>query len=154
MLTIVLGKQNGMDQFGVPQFIWKICDWGLVPALLPAPTADDPQTYIPTSDDVYRAPEHRHSPSAAVDIWSVGCILFELATNGVLAFPVNPDDPTYVVENGKSPVKIASMKTPRVPTDPSGHINHVLSLCLNPIPAERPTARTLDVYIRGILGRP
>src|SRR5437773_2661458 len=87
---IVLAKRIGVNSFGRPQFMWKICDWGVAPALLPPPTVDDPQTYIPTSDDVYRAPEHRHSPSAAVDIWSVGCILFELATNGLLAFPVNP----------------------------------------------------------------
>jgi len=150
----VLAKQIGTDAYGRPQLTWKICDWGLAPALLPLPTVDDPQTHIPTSDDAYRAPEHRHSPSAAVDIWSLGCIIFELATNGVLAFPVNPDDPTYIVENGKTPAKMATMKTPQILTDPSGHVNRMLTLCLNPVPAERPTARQLGVYIRGILGCP
>jgi serine/threonine protein kinase len=153
-LIIVLAKRIGTDNFGRPQFTWKVCDWGLAPALLPPPTADNPQTHIPTSDDVYRAPEHRHSPSAAVDIWSLGCIIFELATNGVLAFPISDDDPTYVVENGKTPAKIASMKTPQVLTDPSGHINRVLGLCLNPNPAERPTAHQLRIYIRAIASRP
>jgi serine/threonine protein kinase len=148
----VLAKQTGTDAYGRPQFMWKICDWGLAPALLPPPTADDPQTHIPTSDDVYRAPEHRYSPSAAVDIWSVGCILFELATNGVLAFPVNSEDPTYIVETGKTPLKMATMKTPTVINDPTGYINRVLLPCLNPVPAERPTARQLGVFIRGILG--
>lgn len=153
-LIIVLAKKIGVNCFGRPQFTWKICDWGLAPALLPLPTVDDPQTHIPTSDDIYRAPEHRHSPSAAVDIWSVGCILFELATNGVLAFPVNHDDPTYVVENGKTPPKMATVKTPQVQMDPNGHINRALSLCLNPNPALRPTARQLGIYIRGIIERP
>lgn len=150
----VLAKQVGSDAFGRPQFTWKIGDWGLAPICLPPPTVEEPQTHIPTSDDVYRAPEHRHFRSAAVDIWSVGCMLFELATNGVLAFPVNPDDPTYSVENGKTPAKMATMKTPQVITDPSGHINRVLTGCLNPVAAERPTARQLSGYIRGILGRP
>ena len=155
-LILVLAKQNGTDAYGRPKFTWKICDWGVAPALLPSPTPDEPQTHIPTSDDCYRAPEHRFSPSAAVDIWSLGCILFELATNGVLAFPVNPEDPTYVVENGKVPTKMATMKTPQVVADrdPRGHINRILTGCLNPVPAERPTARQLGVYIRGILGRP
>jgi len=149
----ILAKSTG-TVFGVPQFTWKISDWGLSPTLLPPPTIDDPQTHIPTSDDVYRAPEHRHSPSAAVDIWSLGCILFELATNGVLAFPVDPEDPTYVIDNGKvsANAKLAR-KTPQIVTDGTGHVNRVLSLCLNPIPAERPTARQLGVYIRGILGQ-
>jgi len=152
----ILAKANGTDIFGVPQFTWKISDWGLSPTLLPPPTVDEPQTHIPTSDDVYRAPEHRHSPSAAVDMWSLGCILFELATNGVLAFPVEAEDPTYVIDNGKATSTAAakmSRKTPQIVTDPSGHINRVLSLCLNPTPAERPTARQLGVYIRGILGQ-
>jgi serine/threonine protein kinase len=153
-LIIVLAKKIGVNAVGRPQFNWKICDWGLAPAILPAPTVDDPQTHIPTSDDIYRAPEHRHSPSAAVDIWSIGCILFELATNGVLAFPVNPDDPTYVVENGKSPAKMATVKTPQVLMDPNGHINRALTWCLNPNPALRPTARQLGIYIRGIIDRP
>jgi len=149
-----LAKQNGTNAYGQPQFTWKICDWGLAPALLPQPTVEDPQTHIPTSDDVYRAPEHRHSPSAAVDIWSVGCILFELASNGILAFPVNHEDPTFVVENGKTPAKVATLKTPQVLSDSSGYINRLLALCLHPAPAERPTARQLGSYIRGILGRP
>ena len=155
VLTIVLAKKVGVN-FGRPQFVWKICDWGLAPALLPPPTVDDPQTHIPTSDDVYRAPEHRHSPSAAVDIWSLGCILFELATNGLLAFPVNPDDPTYVVENGKTPAKMATVKTPQVivDVDSNGHINRTLNWCLNPNPALRPTARQLGIYIRGVAERP
>jgi len=149
----VLAKATGTDRFGVPQFVWKISDWGLSPTIIPPPTVDEPQTHIPTSDDIYRAPEHRYSPSAAVDMWSLGCILFELATNGVLAFPVDPEDPTYVIDNGKvtANAKLAR-KTPQIVTDSSGHINRVLSLCLNPIPAERPTARQLGVYIRGILG--
>jgi serine/threonine protein kinase len=149
---IVLAKSLGNDAFGRPQFAWKICDWGFAPALLPPPTVEDPQTHIPTADDAYRAPEHRHSPSAAVDIWSLGCILFELATNGLLAFPVNPDDPTYVVENGKFPAKMATMKTPQVTSDqPNSHLNHILKQCLDPIPANRPTARNLGIYIRAIM---
>ncbi len=67
-LTAVLAKQNGTDAYGRPKFTWKICDWGVAPALFPPPTVDEPQTHIPTSDDCYRAPEHRYSPSAAVDI--------------------------------------------------------------------------------------
>lgn len=149
-----MARITGNDNFGRPQFTWKICDWGVAPALHPTPTTENPQTHIPTSDDVYRAPEHRHSPSAAVDIWSLGCIIFELATNGLLAFPISDEDPTYVVENGKTPAKIASMKTPQVITDPSGHINRVLGRCLNPNPAERPTARQLGIYIRAIMPRP
>lgn len=90
-----------------------------------------------------------------MDIWSVGCILFELATNGTLAFPVDPEDPTYVIDNGKAAAtaKLAR-KIPQVMTDSSGHVNRVLSLCLNPSPADRPTARQLGNYIRGILGQP
>jgi serine/threonine protein kinase len=150
---LVLAKQTGTDSFGRPLFTWKIGDWGIAPITVPPPTPEEPQTHIPTSDDVYRAPEHRHFRSAAVDIWSVGCILFELATNGVLAFPVNPDDPTFSVETGKTPVKIATLKTPQVPVDPHGHINRVLTGCLSPEPANRPTARQLGTYINGILGR-
>jgi serine/threonine protein kinase len=154
LILLVLAKKIGTDAYGRPQFTWKICDWGLAPALVPLPTVDEPQTYIATSDDVYRAPEHRHSPSAAVDIWSLGCILFELATNGLLAFPISHDDPTYIVENGKTPTKLATAKTPQVIMDPSGHINRVLTLCLNPVPADRPTARHLGVLVRAIAPRP
>ena len=154
MLTAVLAKKIGNDQFGLPTFTWKVGDWGLTPALVPPLSDDEPQTYIPTSDDAYRAPEHRHSPSTALDIWSVGCILFELATNGVIAFPVSPDDSTYVVENGKTPSKLATSKTPQVVSDPEGRINHVLNWCLNPNPALRPTARQLGIYIRGFAERP
>jgi serine/threonine protein kinase len=152
LLIAVLAKKIGSN-FGLPMFTWKVCDWGLAPALIPPPSVDEPVTYIPTSDDAYRAPEHRHSPSAAVDIWSVGCILFELATNGVIAFPVSPEDPTYIVENGKTPAKLATAKTPQVVSDPEGRINHVLNWCLNPNPALRPTARQLGIYIRGIAQR-
>ena len=152
LIFLVLAKNIGNDAFGRPHFEWKICDWGFAPALLPPPTVDDPQTHIPTADDVYRAPEHRHSPSAAVDIWSLGCILFELATNGLLAFPVNSDDPTYVVENGKVPAKMATMKTPQVVSEqPNGHLNHILKMCLDPVPANRPTSRNLGIYIRAII---
>jgi len=148
-----LAKASGNNALGQPQFVWKISDWGLSPIIHPIPTIDEPQTHIPTSEDVYRAPEHRYSPSAAVDIWSLGCILFELATNGVLAFPVDPEDPTYVIDNGKTTAKLAR-KIPQVLADSTGHINRVLAMCLNPVPAERPTARQLGVYIRAILGRP
>ena len=149
-LFLVLAKQTHP---GRPEFSWKIGDWGIAPVTVPPPTPDEPQTYISTSDDVYRAPEHRHARSAAVDIWSLGCILFELATNGVLAFPVNPDDPTYSIENGKNPVKIATVKTPQIPSDHNGHVNRVLTGCLSPEPANRPTARQLGTYINCILGR-
>jgi serine/threonine protein kinase len=149
---IVLAKKTGTNHLGRPTFLWKICDWGLAPALLPSLPSDDSQPHIPTSDDIYRSPEHRHSPSAAVDIWSVGCILFELATNGVLAFPVSPDD--YILDDGESSPKVAPLKTPQVLSDPSGYINRTLNLCLNPNPAFRPTARQLGIFIRGILGRP
>jgi serine/threonine protein kinase len=149
----VLAKKIG-NSFGVPDFSWKICDWGLTPAPLSSPSVDEPQTYIPTSDDAYRAPEHRRAPSTALDVWSVGCILFELATNGVIAFPVSDEDPMYIVENGKAPSKLASAKTPQVVSDPEGRINHVLNWCLNPNPALRPTARQLGIYIRGFVERP
>jgi serine/threonine protein kinase len=151
LTPLVLAKHSSTDSVGRPIFTWKIGDWGIAPITVPPPTPDEPQTYIPTSDDVYRAPEHRHFRSAAVDIWSVGCILFELATNGVLAFPI--DDLTYNLETGKTPVKIATMKTPQVPIDPHGHINRVLTGCLSPEPANRPTARQLGTYVNGILGR-
>jgi serine/threonine protein kinase len=120
---------------------------------LPPPTPDEPETYIATADDIYRAPEHRHYRTTAVDVWSVGCILFELATNGSLAFPVHSDDATHSVENGKSPVKMATMKTPQISNDPNGHINRALAGCLCPDPASRPTARQLGVFIAGVLGR-
>lgn len=76
----------------------KVFDFGLACTLKPAkhnflpPVAERPEIQTPS----YRAPEvalNKGNYTEAVDMWSVGCTLFELAT-GTLLFPIRPDIPT------------------------------------------------------------
>ena len=118
----------------------------------------------------YVAPELLYSGicSRKGDIWSVGCILYELAC-GKLAFPptatfgVGPQDPLRTYFGGQNePPEVAREDNTRLmevvgknffggPVSGRYRINQVIAWCLERDPSERPKVNRLVSHVKSIV---
>jgi serine/threonine protein kinase len=175
---------------------WKLTDFGIaaklpasVPTMLihqlPSPPATPPGNQFtlmpPVGSNIsltkrgspgYVAPEllYHGICSRKGDIWSVGCILYELAC-GRMAFPliaegafgIQPSDPlqTYYCGTGEPP-EVARSDNPKImvpvgdnyfggPVSGRYRINQVISWCLERDPSERPKIGRLVNHMKSIV---
>jgi serine/threonine protein kinase len=169
---------------------WKLTDFGIAAKLpasiltapilnhLPSPPSTGPFLQIPPAGSNisftkrgspgYVAPELLYSGicSRKGDIWSVGCILYELSC-GKLAFPPSatfgPQDPLrmYFCGNGEPP-EVAREDNPRImevvgknyfggPVSGRYRINQVIAWCLEREPSERPKVNRLVSHVKSVV---
>lgn len=113
---------------------WKIADFGLS---LPARTGETIQTLERRGCEGYRSPEVLEGKyGREVDIWSLGCILYELAS-GKQAFPTDPAIWRYILQN--EPIDM-SLKNTAGNDVAKNCISKFVSEMLGIKPSERPSA--------------
>lgn len=126
---------------------WQIGDFGLTVA---GTSAHPITTKEAKGTNCYRAPELLREDSKynnKVDIWAIGCIVYELATQQ-MAFRNDFDT--------REAASLSEFKTilPEAVIDESPRrlISRLVNTCLNVEPKERPTAKTICSWLREYLG--
>jgi len=118
---------------------WKIADFAFA-----TPGASNPELYSleVRGTTCYRAPELilQHMFTRKVDIWALGCILYEMVTGHVLF-----QEDFYVRQYaaGNSQVELPPLPWPHSAPQAQAQIQQCLADCLNRHPAARPTAENL-----------
>ena len=142
--------------------------WGRSPQLTAVPPAGSHISHGKRGTPGYVAPELLYNGifSAKGDIWSIGCILYELAS-GKMAFPAQlpngcPDPLRLYFVGQKSVPEVTKEDNPRIMT-PVGknflgspvsgryRINQVVSWCLETDASDRPKVERLIRHVKSIV---
>ena len=98
----------------------------------------------------YLAPEFRHfeivNPTTMSDMWTVGCIGYEMCLGLKLAFEAEWFQEIEAHVEGK-PLNLS-----RIPERFSKNVNDIIQACMEWEPKKRITAAKLAEYIRSLLG--